>query len=332
MNGNELNPGSIMELGTAFWASRTFIAAVELGVFTELAQGPLALEALQTRVGLHARSSRDFLDALVSLKMLEREGGTYRNTPETNLFLDKAKPTYIGGLLDMFSRRLYAHWAGLTDSLRTGVAQQTGGFEALYETPAKLREFLGAMTGVSIPTTRVLAQKFPWKDHKTFFDIGGAQGACSVQVALAHPHLTGGNFDLPEVGPVYEEYVKSFKLESRLKFRAGNFFKDELPTADVLVMGHVLHDWGLADKKKLLAKAYKALPAGGVLLVYEGLIDDDRRKNTFGLLMSLNMLIETKEGFDYTGADCIGWMKEAGFRQVRVEPLAGPHTMVVATK
>ena len=121
-------------------------------------------------------------------------------------------------------------------------------------------------------------------------------------------------------------------MSDRLKFHSGSFFTDPLPTADVLVMGHILHDWNLDEKEMLLRKAYDALPANGALIVYEALIDDDRRKNAFGLLMSLNMLIETPGGFDYTGADCQAWMREVGFRETRVEHLLGPDSMVVGIK
>ena len=188
------------------------------------------------------------------------------------------------------------------------------------------------MTGISMGTSKAIAQKFPWKEYQTFIDIGSAQGGLIVEVGKAHPHVTGGGFDLPMTGPIFEEYVASFGLSDRFKFIPGDFFADELPCADVLSMGHILHDWDLGQKKTLIQKAYNALPDDGVLLVFESLIDDERRKNAFGLLMSLNMLIELPGGFDYTGADCCGWMKEAGFRETRVEHLAGPESMVVGTK
>jgi SAM-dependent methyltransferase len=271
--------------------------------------------------------------------MLERDGRHYANTPETDYFLDRAKPSYIGGLLEMVSARLYGFWGSLTEGLRTGQPQNeaktspgTSTFDAFYSDPARMRLFLQGMTGLSLGTARVIAQQFPWRDYRTFVDVGGAQGALPVQVALAHPHLTGINFDLPVVGPVFEEYVASFGLQQRLRFQPGDFFKDPLPTADVLVMGHILHDWDLDQKRRLIAQAYKALPPGGALLIFEALIDDERRRNAFGLLMSLNMLIETPGGFDYTGADCSGWLREAGFRGTRVEHLLGPDSMVVGIK
>jgi hypothetical protein len=315
------------------------LSAVELGVFTELAKGPSDLSTLTGRLGLHPRSTRDFLDALVSLGMLGREGDRYANTPETDFFLDRAKPSYVGGLLEMANARLYRFWGDLTEALRTGRPQNeskadpgASPFQALYADPARLRSFLQGMTGISLGAAKAIASKFPWQDYRTFVDVGGAQGALAVQVALAHPHLTGVNFDLPVVGPIFKEYVASFGLGERLRFAAGDFFKDALPGADVLVMGHILHDWGLEQKKALITKAYSALAPGGSLLIYEALIDDERRQNAFGLLMSLNMLIETPGGFDYTGEDCQGWLREAGFRRTWVEHLVGPDSMVVGVK
>jgi hypothetical protein len=188
------------------------------------------------------------------------------------------------------------------------------------------------MTGVSLGTGRALAEKFPWDRYHTVIDVGAAQGCVPVQLALAHPHLRGGGFDLPSVGPIFESYVARFQLADRLRFYPGDFFTDELPTADVLVMGHILHDWDFTEKRTLLTKAYAALPPRGALVIYEALIDDDRRTNAFGLLMSLNMLIETTGGFDYTGADCCGWMQQAGFSKTYVRHLLGPDSMVVGIK
>jgi len=332
-----LSAEGILQLGLGFWGSKTLLSAVELGVFTELARGPLDGITLAGRLGLHQRSFRDFFDALVALGMLERRGLTYSNSAQTDFFLDRVKPSYIGGILEMANDRLYPFWGSLTEGLRTGLPQneaKRGGnlFQALYSDPEALRGFLQAMTGLSMGSSEGIASKFPWGRYKTFADIGTAQGATPVQVALAHPHLSGIGYDLPSVRPIFEEYVRSFGLSERLGFQEGNFFTDPLPPADVILMGHILHDWDLEEKKMLIAKAYAALPSGGAFIVFEGLIDDDRRQNASGLLMSLNMLIETPGGFDYTGADCSQWMRQAGFRETRVEHLDGPNSMVVGTK
>ncbi|MDH4098710.1 MAG: acetylserotonin O-methyltransferase [Nitrospira sp.] len=337
MATTKLTPAKILRLGTGFWGSKTLLSAIELGVFTELGKGALDGEALRTRLQLHPRSARDFFDALVALGMLKRVGARYANTSETALFLDRNKPSYVGGILEMCNARLYGFWGSLTDGLRTGRPQnevKTGGdfFRTLYGDPQRLEGFLQAMTGLSIGSAQVIAKKFPWKKYRTFVDVGCAQGGLAVEVALAHKHLNGGGMDLPVVQPVFEAYAQARGVGKRLRFHPGDFFKDPLPTCDVVIMGHILHDWNLEEKMLLLRKSYEALAPGGALIVHEALIDDERRRNAFGLLMSLNMLIETHGGFDFTGADCRKWMKEAGFKRTQVTPLAGPDGMVVGFK
>ena len=330
-------PQHIMQLGMGFWASKTVLSAVELGVFSILANAPADLPTLQRKLALHQRSARDFLDALVALKLLERKNGIYSNAAETDLFLDRAKPTYVGGFLEMANARLYGFWGSLTEALRTGKLQNEGKggedfFAAVYAEPDRLRGFLVAMSAISAGTAHAIAANFPWEDYKTFMDLGSAQGMVPATLARAHIHLSGIGFDLPSVKPVFEEFIAHQGMSDRVRFQAGNFFEDILPKADVIVIGHILHDWDLAQKKVLLGKAFDALPKGGAVIVYDAIIDDDRRENAFGLLMSLNMLIESRGGFDYTGEDCQAWMREAGFSKTRVEPLVGPESMVIGLK
>jgi O-methyltransferase domain/Dimerisation domain len=332
-----VTPAPILELGLAFWGSKTLLSAIELGLFTALAGGPRSGGDLAGALRLHPRSARDFLDALVALRVLEREGDTYANTAESDLFLDRAKPSYIGGMLEMANARLYPFWGRLTEALHTGTPQneaREGGsfFGELYADPDRLRQFLHAMTGLSAGASMAIADKFPFERYETVLDVGCAEGGLLVTLARSHPHLRGTGFDLPVARGPFEEYVRSFGLEERLAFAGGDFFDDPLPRADVVTLGHILHDWDLDEKRHLLAQAYDALPAGGAVIVFESIIDDDRRENAFGLLMSLNMLIETAGGFDYTGPDCEGWMREAGFSETYVQHLVGPDSMVVGIK
>ena len=334
----QVTPEKIMQIGMAFWPAKTLLSAVELGVFSELAKGPRDLAQLTERFGLHGRGAADFFDTLVALGFLTRQDGRYANAPDSEVFLDKAKPSYMGGLLEMANSRLYPFWGGLTKALKTGEPQnevahgQQDLFDQLFADPKRMKEFCTAMTGVSLGSAHAIAKKFDWTPYKTFADIGTMQGALPVAVAQANPHLKGVGADLPIIEPIFHEYVAKAGVSDRLSFKPCDFFKQDLPKADVIVMGHILHDWDLTQKRMLMKKAYEALPKGGAYIVYEALIDDDRSQNAFGLLMSLNMLIETRGGFDYTGADCRGWMKEAGFSTIRVEHLAGPESMVVGIK
>src|SRR6266851_8652501 len=328
----------IEQVAFGFMASKVLFAAIEFGVFTELAKQPLDGQALTERLRLHPRAVRDFLDTLVALGMLERRGEIYSNTSETEFYLDRGKPTYIGHYIEIQSLRSYQLFGKLSEALRTGEPQneiKSGDedwVDAMYRTPERLRFFLRGMTGHSLPSAMAIARKFPWEKYRTFADIGTAEGCLPVQVAMAHPHLMGEGFDLPTVRPFFEEYVASFRLQDRIKFRIGDFFKDSLPAADVLVMGMILHDWNLDLKMTLLKKAYDSLPRGGALIVYDHVIDDERRKNVNGLLMSLLMLVETQGGFDYTGEDCCKWMREAGFSETHVEQLTGVESMAVGIK
>jgi hypothetical protein len=327
----------ILELGYAFRGAKALMSAVELGVFTVLGDGPLDGETLRRQVGLAERGARDFLDALVALGLLHRDGGgRYANSHAADLHLDARKESYVGGLFENLNAREYPLWDGLTAALRTGTPQT--GFEGishfgpLFSDSQRLAFFAKAMTAASLAPAKALAAKFPWDRYETFVDVGTAQGCVPVGIALAHPHLTGAGFDLPILGATFERYVKERDLSERIRFVPGDFFVDPLPAADVLIMGRVLHNWDLVRKRMLLQKAHAALPPGGALIVYERLIDDARRASPTGLLSSLNMLIMTDGGFDFTAADCIAWMRDAGFRDARCEPLCDAHFMIVASK
>jgi len=343
MNPN-LTPARILETATAFWPSKVLLSAVELGLFTALGGGPLDNAALASAVGIRADRSADFFDALVAMGFLEREGdgptGRYSNSPETDLFLDRNKPTYSGGMPEMLNARLFGFWNGLTDALRTGRPQnetKEGGrplFEALYSDEARLEQFLSAMASLQTGNFHALAGRFDFSKHRTVLDVGGANGHLSRILAARHAHLSLLSFDLPQVAPIARREIARANLMSRIEVVAGNFFEDALPRADVIVMGNVLHDWNEDGKRALIAKAYQALPEGGALIAVENVIDDARRQNAFGLLMSLNMLIElgAEGGFDYTGAQFDAWCKGAGFARTEIVPLTGPTSAAIAYK
>jgi precorrin-6B methylase 2 len=330
-------PDRILEIGHAFRASKALLTAVELGLFTALVDRPLDAEALGQRLGIHERGARDFLDALVALGWLDRHAdGRYVNTSDTNVYLDRDKPTYIGGILERLNADQYGVWGSLTAAIRTG-APQTGksmvnNFAPLYADATSRDLYVRTMTARTQPVARALAARFPWANHGILIDIGTSQGCLPAEIALAHPHIRGGGFDLPQLAPLFESHVRKHGLSDRLRFHPGDFFKDPLPTADVMVIGRVLHNWDLATKTMLLKKAHDALPPNGTLIVYERLIDDERRVNADALLSSLQMLLASPGGFDFTGADCIGWMCETGFRDMRVEPLTADQSMVIGIK
>ena len=337
-----LDPEHILQVGMGFWASKTLLSAVELELFTQLGEDRRTASDIGAALDLHARSRCDFLDALVVLGFLGRDGdgpdALYRNTPETALFLDKHSPAYVGGILEMANARLYGFWGSLTEALHTGLPQneiKSGApslFEGVYADSTRLEVFLEGMQGVQLGAFSAICATLDLSGHSRFCDVGGANGILAAMVALAHPHLTGVSFDLPPVAPVAAANLARHGVGDRVEAASGDFFVDDFPPADVYFMGNVLHDWDEAQKQLLIEKAYAGLPSGGVLVAIENVIDDERRANAFGLLMSLNMLIEVPGGFDYTGAQFDGWAKAAGFVRTEVRPLAGPTSAAIAYK
>jgi hypothetical protein len=331
-----MSPDHIIETAFAFRKSKALLSAVELGLFETLAKGPQNAEQLTGRLGLKGRGARDFFDALVALKLLDRDAdGCYVNAPDSSVYLDPAQATYIGDLLEYLNARMYRTWDLLTPALRQGAQcgpAAAGGFAGFYKDQAAFDIFLKGMTGGSRLAAQALAKQFPWESYDTVIDIGTAQGCIPVEIAKAHPHLTGGGFDLPELQAAFATYVCAHGLDKRLTFYSGNFFEDPLPSADVVIMGRVLHDWGLPQRRLLLDKAYRALPKNGVLIVVESFIDDSRRVFAHSLLASLNMLIQTEDGSEFTALECMTWMREAGFNATNVTRLTGAQAAVIGIR
>lgn len=338
----QLDASHIMQTATAFWASKVLLTAVEFDLFSVLGDGSMTASELGEKLGLHPRGTYDFFDALVALRFLNREGdgpeGRYQNTPETAAFLDKNSPAYLGGLPEMLNARLFGFWNDLGIALKTGQPQNEikysgkSMFEELYADDERLGQFLDAMTGFQGANFAQLAEKFDFSRYHSVSDIGGALALLSRVVGAKHKHLTFNTFDLPPVAPHAQKQIDAAGMSERIKVVSGDFFTDELPEADVVTMGNILHDWNLDKKRLLIKKAYDALPEGGAFIAIENLIDDARRENAFGLLMSLNMLIEFGDAFDYTGEDFRDWCREAGFKRFEMISLAGPTSAAVAYK
>ena len=340
----EPTPERIMQTGMGFWVSKTLLTAVKLHLFSLLAEGPLNGAAIKERLNLNTtqRHVYDWLDTLVSLDFLRREGlldnAVYSNTPETNLFLDKNKPSYMGGILEMSNNRLFRHWADLEEGLLTGMPQnetKTGNmhfFEQLYKDPVQLQEFMDAMSGIQTGNFMMLISKFDFGRFDTLADIGGADGTLSIHICNRFPNIHCINFDLPPVAPVATKKISQSGLTDRIQVAAGDFLTDALPKASIITMGNILHGLDEEGKQLLIDKVYDTLPEGGALIAIENIIDNDRRQNTFGMLMSLNMLIENGNAFDYTMNDFEQWTQQAGFKRTEIISLVGPASAAIAYK
>lgn len=339
------SPDSIMQMGTGFWASKILLTAVNFELFTLLSQNKsMSGDSIKSALKLNCtdRHLFDFLDVLTSFGFLNRKGllekAVYSNSVDSDTFLDKNKPSYIGGILEMMNNRLYGFWGNLDEALSTGKAQNEVSkgekpiFEILYSDPTLLKGFINAMTGMQVGNFTALAENFDFSKYNSFLDAGGSGGILSIMVAKHNSHMHCQSYDLPPVEPIANETIQKFQLEDRVKAISGDFFAEELPKADVVAMGNILHDWNEENKIKLIQKAYDALPDGGAFIAIEAVIDNERKQNAFGMMMSLNMLIETADGFDYTFDDFNRWTKQVGFKSSAIMPLTGPSSAAIAYK
>jgi hypothetical protein len=340
------DPSKIMQMGMGFWTSKALLAAVHLKLFTLLANGKkMKGEEIKNVLNFKTttRHVLDWLDVLTMLGFLNREGlfteAVYFNNTDAEVFLDKNKPNYIGGILEMANNRLYKFWGDLEEGFYTGLPQNETkghlmgeGFSQLYRSPEKLQEFADAMSSIQTGNFIALAKKFDFSKYKTLTDIGGADGWLSIQLCSQYANLHCISFDLPEVEEVAKKKIAQFHLSDRIKFAGGDFMKVELPPAEIITMGNIIHGLNEEDKQELINKVFNALPGNGVFIVIENLIDDNRNQNLFGLLMSLNMLIENGDAFDYTPSDFNRWTKKAGFARTEFIPLTGPAKAAIAYK
>jgi O-methyltransferase. len=341
----QLTPSKIMQIGMGFWASKALLAAVNFKLFTVLAEGGKKGREIKEQLKFNTteRHVYDWLDVLVSLGFLNREKlleeAVYTNSEETDFFLDTKKPSYMGGILQMANNRLYHHWASLEEGLLTGKPQNESKdasnmrfFEELYKSPGKLQEFMDAMSGIQGGNFMALVNKFDFGKYKTLADIGGADGFLSCMIAKKYPGITCTTFDLPPVAQLAKNKIDKFQLAGRIKVASGDFIKDPIPSAEIITMGNILHGINEETKMLVIKKVYESLPENGVFMTIENIIDPERKINTFGLLMSLNMLIENGDGFDYTQNDFDTWTKKIGFKRTEVIPLAGPTSVAIAYK
>jgi hypothetical protein len=324
----DADPTAIKQLANAFCAAKLLLSATELGLFTTLDTTTLTTAEVADALGLHPRGVKDFLDALVGLGLLSRTDGRYANTPATSTYLVRGKDTYSGGFLERANRMLYPAWGKLTDALRTGRPQAAAYTAAVTTDPARLNQFLAMMDSVNGLLLPDILAAFDWTKVATVADVGGARGNLAGRLAQANPQLRGTVFDLPEITEAANAHLHNLGVSDRISFSGGDFFTDELPRADVIIYGHVLHNWSPAERAGLVKKAYEALPPGGALLIYDAMLDDDRG-DLSQLLVSLNMLLVTEGGSEYTVQECTGYLTDAGFTGVIGTRVGNNNTLVI---
>ncbi|ALG10897.1 methyltransferase [Kibdelosporangium phytohabitans] len=332
----DMNPATIMRLGSAFAGAKVLLSAIELDLFTELAKRPLTRAEIQDVLKLHPRVTGEWLSMLVALNLLRRDGEVYRNSELCDRFLDRSKPSFAGGFLQRTNQVLFPAWVYLTDALRTGEQQArhieaNDMFDTPYQDPEQVEAFLTMMDSLTSTIGAQLGEAFDWSTVKTVTDVGGARGNLLSLLLKQHEHLTGTVFDLAPLKDPADKLAKERGLADRLSFSPGSFFDNDLPQADVLMIGHVLHDWAPEERQVIVDKAFKAVNPGGAVLVYDCMLADEEM-DLAKLTISIHMKLMTPGGEEYPISEGVELLENAGFGPVEAHELGAIDTLLIGWK
>jgi SAM-dependent methyltransferase len=334
MTTTELDVGTaagLLRLGNAFCDAKALLTAVELDLFGALKDGPATEEEIRERLRLHGRGLADFLHLLAALGVLVKTGEAFGNAAGAQRHLVPGGESYIGGFLQRSNRNLYPAWGRLSEALRTGKPQSGGSFAEVLERPAVLRQFIGMMDALTQQLAPELSKAIDWSVYGSVLDVGGCRGNLAGHLVKAHPHLTGKVFDLPAMRPHFDEHIAGMGLTGALTFHGGDFFRDGLPSADVVVLGHVLHDWDRQQRAELIGKAFAAVNPGGLLLVYDRMLSEGPGL-VENLVISLDMLLVTDGGSEYPAEEIHEHARAAGFDSTSQQSLSDYDTLVICRK
>jgi 8-O-methyltransferase len=306
-----------------YWQVRMLLAAIEHDVFTELSGRSATAAEVADNLGLVQLGSHDLLTGLSHLGLLEMDSGKFTNSATADRFLVRGRTEYLGGYLRFCAQDLNPAWDGLATALRTGKPQNRAAvdgnpYDTLYQDAGATDGFLDSMDLLSTPIAMAMS-RFDWSRYTSFVDVGGARGHFAHQVVLLNPHLTGAVFDLPQLEPAFTRHMDSLGgAASPITYHGGDFFTGKLPEADVLVLGHVLHNWSVPDRVALLKNAYDSVRPGGAVFVYDPMAGGDE-PSMHAVLAGLTMLVWSRGGHEYSVQELHGWLEEAGFRPETAE-------------
>jgi ubiquinone/menaquinone biosynthesis C-methylase UbiE len=329
-----LSPAAIMEDVTGAWRSQALATAVDLDVFSHIAEGKQTTEDVAGAAGASPRGMEYLLDALTAIGYLRKTGSRYGLWPVSATFLVRGKTAYMGAMAQALSLTLDA-WKDLTEVVRSGRSAET------FNVAEKGKEFFPKLVASIFPgnfaASTVVVSRLPEKERRKIhgiLDVGAGSGAWSLAFAQAIPQARVTTVDFPEMTAITQEFAEKFGVAARYKYHEGDFRQVDFGhnAYDLVILGHIVHSEGETHGKELLRKSYAALRPGGKLLIGEYVPNDARTGPAMPLLFGLNMLLQTEEGNVFTLREYRAWLKAAGFRKVATIPVPPPSTVIVATK
>jgi (2Fe-2S) ferredoxin/predicted O-methyltransferase YrrM len=319
-------PDDLNEMIRAFMSSRAMLTAIELDVFTAVADGVSAKDVAQ-KIGADSRAMEMLLNVLVSLKLLDKREETFFNTPaSTRFFTEGSRDDARNGLLH--TAHLWHRWSTLTECVRAGTPVQTSGREDNWVTP-----FIAAMDRNAKERAGAVVKAIGRSGFKRMLDLGGGSGAYSIALARAIPGLQSEILDTRDVVPLAQEYVRKAGLADRITTRVGDMLRDPLgEDYDLILVSAICHMFSPAENRALFERAYNALAPDGQLVVQDFILEPSKTAPRAAALFSLNMLVGTRSGSSYSEPEYASWLGDAGFADVRRVRLPGPSGLMIGVR
>jgi 3-hydroxy-5-methyl-1-naphthoate 3-O-methyltransferase len=320
-----------MEMVFSVAVFKTLASAHELEIFKRLSDtGGATANDLARALGIGERPAEMLLTGCSALGLLQKKNGRYRNSPLAEEYLVPGKPYYFGGILEMWDKRLFLAWHKLTEALGTNrpTAWDPDRQQSLFDgaDPLMISHFWEGMHSMTISTAKALGKAVDLRRFRNLLDVGGGSGAMDIELCKQYRRLRAAVYDLPNVVEIASAKVSQAGMADRIRTVAGNFFADaSYPDGhDLILLSMIMHDWSEAQNRQILRKCYEALPNGGAVVICELLVNDEKTGPMGGALMSLTMLIDTRDGRNYTAREYASWLKEIGFRKIRTVRFKAP--------
>jgi (2Fe-2S) ferredoxin/predicted O-methyltransferase YrrM len=319
-------PESLNDLIRAFMPSRAMLTALELDVFTAVGSGATAGHVAQ-KIHTDSRATEMLLNALSSLKLLEKKDSTFFTTPATaRFFAEGSRDNARGGLMHI--AHLWPRWSTLTECVRAGASVAARTREDDW-----VRDFIAAMDRNAKERSGAVIKAVGTDGIKRMLDLGGGSAAYSIAFARAISELKSDILDLGEVVSLAQENIRKAGLADRITTRVGDMLRDALgENYDLILASAICHMFSPQENRVLFQRAYNALAPKGKLVVQDFILEPDKTAPRAAALFSLNMLTGTQAGSSYSEPEYASWLREAGFSDVRRVRLPGPSGLMIAVR
>jgi ubiquinone/menaquinone biosynthesis C-methylase UbiE len=321
----------ISRIAYGFMASKILFSALDLDIFSLLAARSKTVSELAVDTGLEPHRLAIFLTACVSLGLLVKRGDVYVNAPASQTYLVRDAPRYFGDYYRFqIDRQIYPAFGRLADALHGERAE----FYRLLDNPEEAWSFSRGQHAGSLGPAAVLASIVDLRDRRRLLDVGGGSGAFSITLCRRFPTLSATILDSPSVQPVFEAFVREADMAERIRFLSGDALVVEWPgDQDAILLSYLLSAVAARSIDQLIARAFSALCAGGMVMLHDFMVDDDGRGPTTAALWQVNALLIDPDVAQLSAGFLARRLRAHGFHDARdAEVIPGITRVVTAMK